>query len=219
MEFRLEDYEEVIKTLVWKFRNLGFIDVLYAPTIHTSTEARADNRMDRVEEGSEKRRNFRYRAKYFEDLISEGYVVFTELKNQFESMGIYCDNCKDKCPFYFQMQRINFEQALVVRLESRFTTLHQDLHRQKRSADIRPINEEDENISYDFTPSLEEKLKQRLAEGSIAKNLEPLVRGILNNEIESGAQGRITKESIIKYLRKIGWSKQKSERFLYSFPV
>ena len=216
MTIELKDYEDTIKTLVWKFRNLGFADMLYAPVIDTGTEAIAENKMCNVDEGSEEKKSFRYTVANFEDLISEAYVVFTKLKNQFESMGIYCDTCQSKCDFYFQMQKVCFEQALITKLQSHFTNMYTGLTCQKRSAHFIPIDEVEENSLVSFSDSFMDRLQTAYDHDRIPENLRQLAKDLLEGvDIDTGKREGITKKSLSKYLAKSGWKQIEIRHLLY----
>lgn len=211
MTIELKDYENTIKTLVWKFRNLGFADMLYAPVIDTGTEAIAENKMCNVDEGSEEKKSYRYTVANFEDLLSEAYVVFTELKNQFESMGIFCDTCQTKCDFYFQMQTVNFEQALVKRLESHFVDLYRTSISQKNSAAVRSLDDEDSDTILNFSRNFYDKLHYAYIHKTIPENLMQLAKDLLEGNIGDESRG-ITKDSLEKYLAKFGWKRAEIRR-------
>ena len=219
MTIELKDYEDTIRTLVWKFRNLGFADAMYAPVIDTGTEAIAENKMANVEEGGEEKKTFRYTVKNFEDLISEAYVVFTELKNQFESMGIYCDTCGSRCDFYFQMQNVCFEQALVQKLQIRFVDLYRELVAQKRTASIRGLLDTDEDVPLELSEGFFRKLHYAYYHKILPMNMMKLAKGLLEDSIGEGKKGEITKYSIHKYLQKNGWSQKKIQEFFASLSV
>jgi hypothetical protein len=204
---------------VWKFRNLGFADMLYAPVVDTGAEAIAENKMCNVDEGSEEKKSYRYTVANFEDLISEAYVVFTELKNQFESMGIYCDTCQSKCDFYFQMQTVNFEQALVQKLQAHFVDLYRELLAQKRTASIRGLLDTDETVPLELSDSFFQKLHYAYYHKTLPMNMMKLAKGLLTDSIGEGKKGEITKYSIHKYLQKNGWSQKKIQEFFASLFV
>ena len=215
MTIELKDYENTIRTLVWKFRNLGFADAMYAPVIDTGTEAIAENKMANVEEGSEEKKSFRYTVKNFEDLISEGYLIFTELKNQFESMGIYCDTCGSKCDFYFQMQDVCFEQALVTKLQNHFTDLYKATVCEKRSAQLRPLMEGDDEKIPSISRDFYEKLHYGIIHNTFPEHLMELAKDILEGNVENDKRGAITKRSLSNYLRKKGWKDIEIRQILY----
>jgi hypothetical protein len=215
MTINLKDYEDTIKSLVWKFRNLGFADMLYAPVIDTGSEAIAETKMANVAEGSEEKKSFRFTVTNFEDLLSEGYVVFTELKNQFESMGIYCDNCKDKCPFYFQMQEVVFEQALVKRLEGHFLNLYKGLNVDKRSASLRFLEDGDEDKIVNLSRNFYDKLHYAYIHNTIPEHLRQLAKDVLEGNVDRDAKGGITKRSLRAYLHKLGWKESEIRHTLY----
>jgi hypothetical protein len=216
MTIELKDYENTIKTLVWKFRNLGFADTLYAPVIDTGTEAIAENKMCNVDEGSEEKKSFRYTVANFEDLISEAYLVFTELKNQFESMEIYCDTCQNKCDFYFQMQEVNFEQALVKRLESHFLDLYKGMNVDKRSASVRALEDGDEEKITNISKNFYDKLHYAYIHNTIPEHLRQLAKDVLEGNVDKDARGAITKRSLRAYLAKLGWKETEIRHTLYA---
>ena len=215
MAIELKDYENTIRTLVWKFRNLGFADAMYAPVIDTGTEAIAENKMANVEEGSEEKKSFRYTVKNFEDLISEGYLIFTELKNQFESMGIYCDTCGSKCDFYFQMQDVCFEQALITKLQSHFTNMYTGLMCQKRSASFTSLETVDGDTLINLPDNFIDRLQFAYDNDNIPDHLVELAKAILDGTIDVGIREGITKRSISTYLAKLGWKRKDIRHLLY----
>jgi hypothetical protein len=198
MPIELKDYEDTIKSLVWKFRNLGFADMLYAPVIDTGSEAIAETKMANVAEGSEEKKSFRFTVTNFEDLISEGYVVFTELKNQFESGQLN--------------ENLTFEQALVKRLESKFIMLYRTMVSQKHTASVRSLMDEDGETILNLSRSFYDKLHYDYLHKNIPENLMPLAKGILNGTITDGIRGGITKDSLEKYLAQFGWKRKEIRR-------
>lgn len=200
-EIKLEDYKNVIHTLVWKFRNLGFADALYAPITVMGMEARVTHHFESMSREPEERK-VSFTVTNFEDLISEGYLIFTELKNA-HAQG--------------KLENLNFEQALVTRLESHFLHLFEAIQTQKRKAHVRSLNEEDEQIPYNITPSFWEKMKSKVKDLPLDKQL--VVRAILNGDIKESTSGRITKRSIYKYLASRKWSQKKIQEFLATIPV
>jgi hypothetical protein len=216
MTIELKDYDNTIKTLVWKFRNLGFADMLYAPVVDTGSEAIAGNKMCNVDEGSEEKKSYRYTVANFEDLISEAYVVFTELKNQFEMVESYfCQMCVDKCDTYNQIKPLNFEQALVTRLESHFLDLYKGMNVDKRSASVRALEEGDEEKLTNLSHNFYDKLHYAYIHNTIPEYLRQLAKDVLEGNVDKDARGAITKRSLRAYLSKLGWKESEIRHILY----
>ena len=201
MTIELKDYEDTIKTLVWKFRNLGFADMLYAPVMDTGTEAIAENKMLSVDEGSEEKKSFRYTVANFEDLISEAYVVFTELKIQFES-GQMDEN-------------LTFEQALVRKLEGHFLNLYKGLNVDKRTASVRALEDGDTENLQTISQNFYDKLHYAYIHNTIPENLRQLARDILEGNVDRDTRGGNTKRSLRVYFSKLGWKESEIRHTLY----
>lgn len=194
MEIKLKDYEKVIKTLVWKFRNLGFADMMYAPVTDTSTDGISKTKMGNVEDGWKTKKPFRQSVINFEDLLSEAYVVFTELKNKFEA-GEY-------------PAEINFEQALVTKLESTFMNLYNALMREKRTGSTIPVECITETLpGPEVISFLQKALLEKGPEDGITPDLKQMAKDIL-----AGNFVEINKESITKYLSEKGWKRNEIRR-------
>lgn len=202
-EIQLEKYINVIHTFVWKFRNLGYADSLYAPIMETGMEASVNNRFGSMVDRAEKeRKKYRFTVKNFEDLISEGYLVFTELKNSFEKG---------------ELKNLSFEQALVIRLESHFLHLFEAVQTQKRKASIRSLSDEDDSLPIQMTHGFWERARNNLR--NLPQDIQAIAEALLGEKIKPGKSGRITKRSIRNYLVKIGWPQKKAEAILATFPV
>jgi hypothetical protein len=202
MEINVQDYETVIKSLVWKFRNLGFADNMFAPVIDTSSEGRSTSKMANIDEGgTTERKRFRYTVANFEDLISEANVVFVELTKQFASMELFCTDC----PYPCTKQTLKFEQALVQALQNHFTNMYTGILREKRTAYIRPLGDNDENVEVSHSFIVE--LGRKYLYDELPENLRDLARDILDQKFSDFKKGPIT-----KYLMEKGWKREDVRR-------
>jgi hypothetical protein len=209
MEVNLKDYETAIKSMVWKFRNLGFVDMLYAPVVDSSVSGRAESKMAGIEEGSTKKKKFRFMVSNFEDLLSEAYLVFTEIKSKIEAMEYICKDCQTQCPHYISMMNCNFEQILISALQQHFTDLHKGILREKRTASIKQIGEHEET-----TIPISDGFLAKLARDYRAGCLEPIEHDIADG-IFTGKLTNLTKESITKYLQEKGHLRKEIRQVLY----
>lgn len=183
-----KEIKRIILGLVWKWRNIGYLDPIYAPSVMASTEALANAKMEMVE----KQKKTKLRPQDFEDLVGEANVILVELLYK-KKIGLIDDVAGE----------------LYAALKSKFQHMYRDLNKYGLTYNNDDyLSVPDETTPYSFI--IHQSWKKRLEDENLTPDVKVIASAIINNDKRLQKHikdGRFSKNALRKFCMKdLGWS-------------
>lgn len=186
-----KEIKRIILGLVWKFRNIGYKDPMYAPSVQASNEALKDAKMEMIE----KAKKTKLRPQDFEDLVGEANVILAELLAK-EKAGIIDD----------------VRSELYEAITSRFMHLYRDMNKYGLTIDNSEyLHVPDEDTPFTF--AIRQTWKERLATEDLTPDVKMIAKAIIYQDKRLRkhiGNGRFSKNALKQFcMQDLGWPERR----------